>query len=167
MADNTTHEEKIEKIHDLIKEIDFAMLTTVRPDGSMHSRPMATQKTEFDGVLWFFTSRSSAKVDEIRGDARANVAYANPNDHDYVSLSGRASLVQDRAKMEELWNPEVKAWFPKGLDDPELALLRIDVESAEYWKGPSSTVAYVVELAKGLVTGTRPDGGENEKVEIA
>ncbi len=161
-----THREELEKLNEMIKDIEFAMLTTVDDDGSLRSRPMATQQNEFDGDLWFFTYGSSHKIDEINREHQVNVTYAAPEKQRYVSLSGMAGLVRDRRKMEELWNPTLKAWFPKGLDDPDIALLKVNVTKAEYWDSPSSTVAHAVGMVKALVTGTPYDAGENEKINL-
>jgi general stress protein 26 len=166
MENTKTREEAIEKLNGLIEDIDFAMLTTVDTDGVLRSRPMSTQEAEFDGTLWFFTSDKTHKVEEIERDNRVNASYAKPEDNVYVSVSGTASIVKDKAKMEELWNPILKAWFPKGLDDPNICLLKVDVEQAEYWDSPSSTLVQVVGFVKAMVTGQRADGGENEKINL-
>ncbi len=158
-------QESIEKVNDLIKDVQIAMLTTI--DGNtLRSRPMQTQEAEFNGDLWFFTSTDTHKTDEIEKDNRVNVAYASPSDNTYVSVSGTASLVSDKEKIEELWNPILKAWFPKGLDDPTLILLKVSVEQAEYWDSTSSTVVQVVGFVKALVTGERADGGDHGKVKL-
>jgi general stress protein 26 len=156
----------IEKIRDLIKGIRFAMLTTIDEDGSLRSRPMATQEAEFDGDLWFFTAAGSPKVDEVERDERVNVSYAAPDDNRYVSLSGTARLVRDGTKAKELWTPALKAWFPEGLDDPDLALLRVRVEKAEYWDSPSSKMVQLAGFVKAIATGQRADLGENEKLDL-
>lgn len=166
MSEHETREAKIEKVRELIGDIDFAMLTTVRPDGSLHSRPMAAQGGEFDGVLWFFTSVSSHKVDDVESNHRVNVAFASPDEQKYISLSGEAQLVRDRARIEELWNPFYTAWFPEGVDDPDVALLRVEVDSAEYWEGRSSTVAHIIGLAKAALTGKPANVGENEAIKL-
>jgi general stress protein 26 len=159
-------QEAIKKVNDLIEDIDFAMLTTVDTDGVLRSRPMSTQEAEFDGTLWFFTSDNTHKVEEIERDNRVNASYAEPDDNVYVSVSGTASITKDRAKMEELWNPILKAWFPEGLDDPHICLLKVDVEQAEYWDSPSSTLVQIAGFIKALATGQRADGGENEKINL-
>lgn len=157
----------VEKIRDLIKGISFAMLTTVDEDGSLRSRPMQTQEAEFNGELWFFTSASSAKVDEVRSDQRVNLSYSDPDDNRYVSLSGTATLVRDRERIKELWKPALKAWFPGGQDDPEVALLRVKVEKAEYWDSPSSKMVQLAGFLKAIATGKRLEyAGENEKLEL-
>jgi general stress protein 26 len=166
MENTKTREEAIVKLGQLIEDIDFAMLTTVDTDGVLRSRPMSTQQAEFDGTLWFFTSDKTHKIEEIERDNRVNASYAKPEDNVYVSVSGTASIVKDRAKMEELWNPILKAWFPEGLDDPTICLLKVDVEQAEYWDSPSSTLVQIAGFVKALVTGKAADGGENQKINL-
>ena len=155
----------IARLRELIKDIDFAMLTTVDDDGSLRSRPMSANKeVEFDGDLWFFTYASSHKVDEIEREHQVGVSFADPKTQRYVSLSGRASLVRDKRTIEALWKPELKAWFPAGTDEPNIALLKVSVHKAEYWDAPSSIAAHVFSLVKAAATGTPAAPGENEKI---
>ena len=160
-----TEQAKIEKLRELIKDIDIAMLTTVDEDGSLRSRPMGTQEAEFDGDLWFFTSLTTGTAIEIQLDKRVNVSYASGHDR-FVSVSGTAMLVNDRAKMQQLWSPIYKAYFPGGLDDLNLRLIKVDVHKAEYWDTPGGLIATVIGFAKGLV-GQDPDTGENEKLQLS
>ena len=132
------------KLATMIRGIKVAMLTTVGPDGRLKSRPMATQEVEYDGTLWFFTKAGSDKTGEILQSPQVNASYVSLEDHRYVSLSGRATVIRDAEKSRQLWTPAHRTWFPLGLEDPELALLRVDVERAEYWDMLSSAM---VELA--------------------
>ena len=157
--------EAIAKLRDLMKDIKFAMLTTVDQDGSLRSRPMGTLDVEFDGDLWFFTSDVSPKAREVQQERQVNVSFADPGKQLYVSVSGTGSLVHDRAKMEQYWNPMLKAWFPDGLETPDLALLKINVDKAEYWES-DGRVASLLEMAKAAVTGSEFEGGENEKLDL-
>ena len=156
-------QESIEKLKELLEDIDFAMLTTIS-GGKLRSRPMSTQKFEFDGDLWFFTSDQTHKVEEIEADNRVNVAYSDPGDNTYVSVFGHAEMVKDRAKIEELWNPILKAWFPDGLDDPTLCLLKVKVEEAEYWDSSNSKIVQLVGFVKALATGQEADGGDHGRI---
>ena len=158
-------ESAIAKLKELTEGIDFCMLTTI-DSGQLRSRPMSTQQAEFDGDLWFFTSDDTHKVEEIEKDDRVCVAYSNPSDSTYVSVSGRASVVKDRAKIEELWSPILKAWFPEGLDDPHLCLLKVSAEQAEYWESPSGTVVQILGFVKAIATGQQADWGDNEKLDL-
>ena len=121
------------KLRKMVKKVPVAMLTTVGADGVLRSRPMATQDPDFDGELWFFTRYHSPKSEDIKENQRVNVSYASPKQDRYVSVSGTATLVRDAAKVKELWRGEYKTWFPDGKKDPDLALLKVKVEKAEYW----------------------------------
>lgn len=160
-------QEEVSKLAALIKDVKIAMLTTVDQDGTMHSRPMATQQAEFDGDLWFFTDARSGKVDEVRSEQQVNVSYVNPDDSRYVSVSGLAWTVRDQAKAKELWNPALKAWFPEGLDDPNLALLKVKVEKAEYWDNPSGKMVQAIGFVKALATGEKYEPGGHEKLRLS
>lgn len=146
----------VETLASMIKDIKFTMMTTVAEDGSIHSRPMATQRIDldtFDGRLWFFSRKSSPKNHSIQNDQHVNLAYADPSKQRYVSVCGRATISEDKAIMKDLWNPFLKAWFPEGIDDPEISLIAVDVDSAEIWDSPSSKVVQLVGFVKAAVTG--------------
>lgn len=167
-APRQTREGDLEKLREMVKDIDFCMLSTVDEEGDLHSRPMSVNgEIDPDGDLWFFTGVSSHKVSEITKQPKVNVSFADPENQHYVSISGKAQLVRDRAKIEELWKPEFKMWFPEGKDDPEIALLRISLEKAEYWDSPSSTIGYALNFLSSLVSGKEADGGENKKIEFS
>jgi general stress protein 26 len=157
--------EHIEKLRELTEGIDFCMLTTI-DDGSLRSRPMSTQEFDENGDLWFFTSDQTHKIDEIGRDSHVNVAYSKPSDSTYVSISGTAEVVKDKAKMEELWSPILKAWFPDGLGDPCLALLKINVDKAEYWETTSGKLVQLFGFVKALATGQSAEWGENRKIDL-
>jgi general stress protein 26 len=160
-----TYGEDVKHLFKLLKEIKYSMLTTVDADGSLRSRPMANcHREEFDGELWFFTRASSHKVSEVERSQQVNLSYAEPGKNNYVSISGTAELVRDKAKCAELWSPVNKAWFPQGLEDPDLALLKVTVEKAEYWDNPASTVVQVAGMAKAMLTGEPEKMGENKKL---
>lgn len=163
-----TESEKIAKLGKLIADIDIAMLTTVDDDGTLRSRPMRYRQSKngFDGKLYFFTHASSHKVVEVGQDQRVNAAFANPKNQEYVSIAGSATLSHDRAKMQELWNPVFKAWFPDGLEDPDLALLVITADQAEYWDSPTSPIAHLFGFVKTKIVGEVQSVGEDEKVTI-
>jgi general stress protein 26 len=117
----------------MIEHIDIGMLTTRDPRGALHSRPMLTRGFDSDGVLWFFTYENAHKVDEVARNHEVNISYARPEEHVYISVSGTADLVVDRAKMTELWDDALRPWFPAGLDEPDLALLKVKIQHAELW----------------------------------
>ena len=163
-----TREERMAKLRELIADIETAQLVTMDTDGVMRSRPMATQQIDEEAELWFFTTDYSAKVDNVLVHPEVCVTYADPAKNSYVSVSGKAELVRDREKMRQMWRPILKAWFPQGVDDPDLALLRVDIVDAQYWDSTSSKLVNLFGLIKALATGESAAGkvGENEKVEV-
>lgn len=166
---STPDAETTGKLASLIKDIGVAMLTTVAPDGALRSRPMATLGSGFEnGEVWLFTADDSGKVSEINAEHEVNLAYAEPRDQRYVSLSGVATLVRDPARARRMWNPAVKAWFPRGPEDPHLALLRVRVHAAEYWDAPGGRMASLFAMAKSTLTGESVvDTAEHEKLSLA
>jgi general stress protein 26 len=169
MPETTTQSNARELLWELVKDIQFAMFTT-RAEGRLRSRPMTTQNSEVDerASLWFFMSRGSEAVNDIGADPVVNVAYADPGRDAYVSVSGEAVVVEDRAKKEQLWSKLAEAWFPDGADDPDLALVEVRIEDAEYWDVKESKVTQLFKMARAAVVSDPPTGmGEHGEVHMA
>lgn len=157
----------LKKIGKLIAEIRFAMLTTAAKDGSFDSRPMATQKIEkFDGVIWFLTAQDSRQVDEIAADSHVALVYADPGNASYVTVKGRAQVSLDKQKIHELWNPMYQAWFPGGESDPQIRVLRVDVDEAEYWEANDSKIVRSLKYLAAAATKGSVDVAEHGKVTV-
>lgn len=121
----------------LVRQMKVGMLTTVEADGSLRSRPLETVEVDGEGRLWFFTQAHSPKSVRIEAaDHQVSLSYADPRDEDFASISGTARVVRDEDKMRRLWNSDLGRWFPRGLDDPDLALLEVRIDKAEYWDEP-------------------------------
>ncbi|MGM0900321.1 MAG: pyridoxamine 5'-phosphate oxidase family protein [Bacillota bacterium] len=127
---NMMKQDDFETLRELIKDIDTAMLTTATKEGLV-SRPMKTQEVEFDGDLWFFTKKETNKYDEILHNQDVNVAYAGKS---YVSVRGRAEIVEDLGKKKELWSKIYEQIMQTSYDDPNVILIKVKVEAAEYWE---------------------------------
>lgn len=163
----TATDDGLSKLWDIIKDTKFGMLTHRHGDGRLHSQPLTTQNKALDedSLLYFFVARDGDIVRHIPADPNVNLAYANVDSDDYVSVSGTASVSEDAAKKEELFNTLAKAWFPGGASDPNLALLVVRIQQAEYWKAKDSKVVQLVKMAAAAVTGKPPqDMSEHRKV---
>jgi len=167
MSDQTTTISAAE-LSDKIKSIRFAMFTTTDAQGQLISRPMTNQEMDAEGNLWFYTSTETELWEDIVSRPEVNLAFAEPEDHLYVSVSGRAERVVDRAKIKALWNPAVQAWYPHGPDDPHVVLVRVVTRSAEFWDSNAGKIVQMYEMAKAVLTGTTPaaDAGEHGKVAL-
>jgi len=157
----TTNKSELETLQELIKDIRVAMLVTQTSEG-LKARPMYTMGAPEEGVLWFYTDATTAKVAEIAVEQEVLLAYASTGVNNYVVVRGRAQVVRDPERAKRFWNIHAKAWF-QGPDDPNLALIRIEPTFAEYWDGPSK-VAYTLSLLKAIATGTSPAGGTHHVV---
>jgi general stress protein 26 len=151
------------KLRELLDEFGVGMLVTRTADGSLRARPMALAEAEPDGTLWFATDRHSGKMDELDRDGHVVVTMQSKTK--FVSLSGTARAVDDRAKLSQLWKVEWKVWFPGGKDDPNITLLRVDGTAGEYWDNSgASGLKYLIEAGKALLSGERPSVDDDPKV---
>lgn len=141
---------KTKDFTELVENIGFAMLTSRNFQGGLSSRPLAVQQMDSEGNLWFLVNDSSSLAEEIRASNKVNVTLTKPESSIYVSLSGSAELSHDRGKLLELWGPSAYAYFPRGLDDPDLVILRVRIESAELWDSPSTKVVQAWKFNSNL-----------------
>lgn len=140
------------KLRQLIESIRVGLLTTVDLHGSLHTRPIETLRCEADGTLWFFTDHHSPKADELSHDFHVSVGYAEPVKGSYVAVAGQGRILRDKALAAELWTFAQRAWYPKGLDDEHLSILRVTPERAEYWEAPGR-ITYLLAAAEATVSG--------------
>ena len=162
----TPNSERARAAWERLSKARFVMLTTMDEDGGIYSCPMTLQQATAEGSLWFFTSTTTPTARAIERDPRAAVALMGDDDF-YVSVYGSASLVNDRARMRELWDTMVKAWFPQGVEDPHLTLVRLDIERGEYWDADQNAMMKMFEIGKALATGRRPNVGAKGTIEPA
>lgn len=165
MGQSTPHEDRT-KVFEMIKDIKMAMLVTQDAEGNLFARPMVAQERDAQDQLWFFTAADSPKVQEIQVNSKVLLSYAESDGSAFVSLSGEASIVKDPAKIEELWDESLKAWFPKGKTDPNLCLIEVNPISAEYWDQPSSKFVQAFGYIKARMTGEPEKMGENRTVQL-
>lgn len=162
-----THEtsdnrEAVEKVRELIKGIETAMLTTVSEEGLV-SRPMKTQEVEFDGDLWFLTKKDTGKFHELLRDRQVNVAYAGKS---YVSIRGTAELVDSKEKLKEFWSPAYEKLMETSIDDPNLVLIKVKAETAEYWD-IGNKFKMMKFLFNRLIGKNTEDTSINQRVELS
>ncbi|MEQ4565832.1 MULTISPECIES: pyridoxamine 5'-phosphate oxidase family protein [Micrococcaceae] len=157
-------ERDISKVTDIINGAKIGMVTTVNEQGALVSRPLAVQDVKDDGDMWFFTGLGTSQVAHVRNDPRVNVSFGKNTE--WVSVAGNAEVVTDRQIIRDMWNQTVEAWFPDGPETPEVCLLRVDSESAEYWTSPGGTAATVLQWVKSKVTHSRMSVGESGTVDL-
>ncbi|KPN21546.1 MULTISPECIES: pyridoxamine 5'-phosphate oxidase family protein [Arthrobacter] len=158
------HQEGVDRVVKILEHAKIGNLTTQDLQGNLVSRPLELQETDSDGNLWFFTQDPSPKADEIRANPNVNVSVADKKG--YLSISGRAEISRDQEKIQELWSASASAWFEEGREDPSIALIKVNSDTAEYWVSDEPKIASIFKIGKSAVTGQTPDIGKNDVVDL-
>jgi general stress protein 26 len=157
--DNTARD--ADRAWDLMKKIGFAMLVT-RDGDKLRARPMSAYLERGENAIYFLTDARRHKDEEIARNPGVNLSFANASDQKYVSVTGTAVVSNDRARIKQLFSTPAKAWW-NSADDPNIRVLKITPDDAEFWDSPGSVISYV-KMAAAAVTGSRPDIGDNRKI---
>lgn len=151
------------RVWELIEKIGFCMLTT-RISGSLRARPMAAHAEPIENAVYFLTDVAGHKDDEIARFPNVCLAFADTKGQKYVSISGIAEIANDRERVRELWTTGAKAWW-QSADDPAIRVLKVTPSFAEYWDSPG-TIISCIKMAAATISNSKPDMGENAKVEL-
>lgn len=149
----STESEFLLKVREILESVSICLLCTHGEAGRIEARPMSLQAIDFHGNLWFFCGKNSPKAKQIEVDSVVTVTAENTDSKQCVVLRGKGRIVDDFARMEQLWKPEQAKWFPGGVEDPNLTLLRVEVKEAEYWEWPSGLVAQTLHRIEEMMTG--------------
>jgi general stress protein 26 len=158
-----SHQEGIAKMKELAESAKICHFVTALENTPLSSRPMATQEVDDEGNFWFLSKESSHKNSDIEEHPEVQLFYSNHSSSEYLTVFGYAEVIQDRAKLKELWNPIAKAWFTEGIDDPEISIIRVRPVDAYYWDTRTNKLVSLIKIATSAITGkTMDDGIEGE-----
>ena len=143
-------EEAIKKFKELVHDVNICMFTTMDDQGRLFSRPMSTTQIDEEGNAWFFTNEFSEKIQEVSRDNTVYLIYSHPGKNIYVTVRGTCSVILNRKKIDELWNPLLKAWFPEGKEDPKLCLVKVVTEEASYWNSGAGKMGVYFKMLKAI-----------------
>jgi general stress protein 26 len=161
------HNQNVEKLIEMVKDTRVCMLITNEKDAENSTgRPMSISKIDEDGSMWFFSKESSYKIDEIEESRKVSIAITNESSNNYLMIHGKAILVNDKSKMAELWSSFLKAWFPLGLEDPDMILIKVVPTEVNYWDGSSSKMVVLFNMIKAIITGKEYAEGEHGKINL-
>ncbi len=166
MEKSLQNDEALQKFIKLVNDINVCMFITNIQREQAHTRPMATIEMEADGTLWFYTDIRSIKVEEVSTKHNVHLVYAHPGKESYLDICGTASVVTDRQQIKDKWSPIVKAYFPNGVDDPNLALLKVQPGSCYYWDAESGKMVAFLKMAAAVVSGKQVAAGKEGKLEF-
>jgi len=160
------NEKNISILKEMAESVRTCMFTTFSIHNELGSRPMGTAKIEDDGSIWFYTNEYSLKSKEISKENNVLLAYSDPSNNTYLTVKGKAELVDDKVRKESYFSPFVKAWFPDGVEDPRLILIKVTPDEAEYWDASSSKIVVLFKVLKAAITGNTPDLGEHDTIKF-
>jgi general stress protein 26 len=166
MEKNLDQREAVKKFKKLAEEIRVCMFITNTNADDEHTRPMSTIEVEEDGTLWFFTDIRSIKIEEVATDKEVHLTYAHPGKESYMDVWGSAKVVTDKQQIKDKWSPIIKAWFPDGVDDPNIALLKIKPNQCYYWDAETGKMVQFLKMAAAAITGTRLADGKEGKLSL-
>ena len=166
MEKNLDNTEALKKFKHLVDDIKTCMFITNTAGINEHTRPMATIEVEDDGTLWFYTDVRSVKVEEVADQHTVHLVYAHPGKSVYLDVWGRATVITDRQQIVDKWSPIVKAWFPDGITDPNLALLKVQPQETYYWEAESGKMVQFFKMAASIVAGKRLAEGAEGSLNI-
>lgn len=166
MSQELSSEDAVKKFKDLVESVNVCMFTTIDDCNNIFSRPMSTVKIDDEGNAWFFTNEYSEKIQEVSRDNSVTLIYAHPGKNVYVSVKGSCTLIVNRKQIQELWNPLLKAWFPLGMDDPKLCLIKVTTEDAHYWNSNSSKMVVYFKMLKAIANKERYEEQDAGKLKL-
>lgn len=159
MEKNLNSKEAVDKLKALISQTGTCMFFTDTQAGVYNTRPMAIIEVDINGTCWFFSNKNSEMVSDIEKDSHVHLVFSNPVKESYLDLRGRASIQEDRQSIEEKWDPIVKPWFPQGVNDPELCLIKVKTDEAHYWDNNNTKMVEILKTVASIVTGSQPAPG--------
>lgn len=159
-------QQALDKMKELVKEIDFCMFCTQVDQLPFSTRPMSTREVDEQGNIWFFSKADSNKNLELAQDDKVQLLYAKPGNSEFLSVFGQADVIKDRKKAEELWSFWAKTWFSEGADDPQLTIIRVRPEEAYYWDTKHNRMVSLLKIVAGAVTGKESDDGVEGKINL-
>ena len=159
-------QDAIKKLKELVDEVSICMFTTLDDENNLSSRPMYTSSVDEDGNIWFFTNEFSEKISELSKDNLVHLIYSHPVKNVYVDVKGTCSVIIDKTKMEELWDSKLQSWFPEGLDDARLCLVKVTTETAYFWNHSSSKMGMLFHMIRSITKGDKYKESERGKLDL-
>lgn len=149
--------EAAEKIKDLANKNTCFFCTGIETGKEITVRPMAVQKVDDQGNLWFLSANDSHKNKDIGRDPKVQLLFQGSSHSDFLTIYGKATISTDKALIKELWEPLAKAWFTEGVDDPRITVIKVSADSGYYWDNKHGDAIALLKIAAGAIMGKTMD----------
>lgn len=162
-----SNKEGVDKLKELVSDINICLFcTNLKTDDGATCRPMAAQNVCDQGNVWFFSEKNSDKNKEIAENENVQLFFAHPGKSSYLIVNGKAEIIFDKAKVDELWSPLVKTWFPVGKDDPNLSIIKVKPSSAYYWDSDGNQMINFLKMVASVATGSNLLTGSEGEITV-
>jgi general stress protein 26 len=159
--------EAVKKIQEIVRKADTCFFcTSITTPGSSGARPMAVRNVDSEGNLWFLSPADSHKNEELAQDRAVELYFQGSAHSDFLHLSGRATVLRDKAKIRELWEPVLKTWFTEGIDDPRITVIKVEPTSGYYWDTKHGNMVAGIKMLIGAAIGKTLDDSIEGKLAI-
>lgn len=163
---NLQSQEAVEKLKELVNEVNTCMFCTYSGKNELQTRPMASLKIDDQGNIWFMSDKTSKKNSEILGNGKVDLLYSHPSKDSFLSVKGWAEVMQDKRMVDELWTPIAKVWFTEGKDDPRISVIKVKPDEAYYWDTKHGRMVEMFKMLTSLVTGKTMDDGIEGTIKV-
>ena len=148
----------VEQIQEVVKQSASCFFcTAVSLGGSGAARPMTVQKVDGNGNLWFLSAADSHTVMELAENPAVRLFFQGSEHSGFITLTGRATLSQDKRRIKELWEPVLKTWFTEGEDDPRITVIRFEPQGGYYWDNKHGNMVAGIKMLVGAAVGKTLD----------
>ena len=148
----------VERMKQLAKQASTCFFCTrFRAGQAISTRPMAVQKIDDSGSLWFLSSADSHKNQELAAESKVQLMFQGSAHSDFMTLFGEAFVTKDKAKIKELWEPILKTWFTEGVDDPRITVIEVRPQEGYYWDTKHNRAVAFAKMAVGAAIGKTLD----------
>jgi general stress protein 26 len=158
--------EAIEKMKALVKAEAICHFVSNLSRIPLNTRPMAVLEVDDNGNFWFFSAKDSDKNHDIHANNNVQLFFCNHGDAEYLTVFGKAWVVEDKQRIKDLWIPMAKSWFQEGVDDPQLTLIKVVPEEAYYWDTRNNKIVSMLKILTSIVSGKRPTDGVKGELKV-
>lgn len=165
--ENLNRKEALDKLQNLVNKIDIGMLCTYPiSEDYIHAVPMSRQEIDEEGCIWYLFSKDSQTYKNIKDDNKVSIQFADVGNYTFLSIDGYAEVSEDKERIRKYWNKFVEAWFEKGIDDPNIRILKVEVKDAHYWDNKTNKLVTFLKVASSAISGQNLDIGREGDLDL-
>lgn len=165
-TENLNNTAAVEKLAELVDKIDIGMVISRNENNDLHIVPISRQEVDEQGNIWMLISAESQLHQNLLENNRIDISYSHIGDYNFLSVSGKATISRDQARIDKYWNKLMETWFEKGKEDPHIRVLKVETNDAHYWDNKSNKLVTFFKVATNAIIGTQMDIGREGTLDL-